>query len=154
MRWSVQNRQTCECDNLPIWNSFLLKSGYGQSSPFTHQYCCHLWRPDVEGYFQILLSHTARHSSPKVCRVSQRTLWQVWSVIIFGLEEVQGMYCFTAVTVLLNATKVCTAVPLLGDYLQQWKGVSIRNNTLLVNIPPVSTTKSSLSQTRPVFVNQ
>lgn len=44
-----QNRQTCECDNLPLWNSYQLKSDYGQSRPFTRQRC-HLWRPDVERY--------------------------------------------------------------------------------------------------------
>lgn len=38
MRWSILNRQTCECDNLSIWNSFHLKSVYRQLWPFIQQY--------------------------------------------------------------------------------------------------------------------
>lgn len=67
------------------------------------------------------------------------------------------MYCLGAVT---DTTTDPTVIPPLGDHLQQWESVFvffcffIHKDTFPVNIPPVSTTESSLSQTRPEFVNQ
>lgn len=38
----VQSRQTCDCDNSYIWNSFHLKSDCGQLEPPIHKNYCHL----------------------------------------------------------------------------------------------------------------
>lgn len=112
MRWSILNRQTCECDNLPIWNSFHLKPGYRQLWPFIHQFCCYL-------------QHFVRNDS--VCSFMVNTVLTVST-------------CFRALTIMEWAALPCNS--------QKFNFIT----AFSVNIPPVSTTESSLLQMRPVFL--
>ena len=128
----------------------------------------HSWRPNAEGYFQIPLSHTLSHTHT---HTHTHTHIPAWRCVVF-LKEQGGKFDRHYIGMNWGGVRNVLSRSCNWHYNRSYCHSSFRRSlatmgkcyffvcffihkdTFPVNIPPVSTTESSLSQTRPEFVNQ